>query len=71
MDLLFSGKLNAHLEEVDQAADAMLEQFMAQFAQQENVNEQLKASDQMAWVQAMNSIRSRAEEIIRKELIEG
>ena len=69
-DLLFSGKLNAHLEEIDQSADAMMNQLMAQFTQRENVAEQLKASDQMAWVQAMNSIRNRAEEIVRRELIE-
>lgn len=71
MDLLFNGKLNTHLEEVDQAADAMMDQLMKQFAQQEKITEQLKASDEIAWVQAMNSIRSRADEIVRKELIES
>ena len=69
-DLLFSGKLNAHLEDVDDAADAMMVQLIAQFVQLENITEQFKVTDQMAWVQAMNSIRHREEEIVRRELIE-
>ena len=46
-----------------------MELLMAQIAEREGVTEQLKAEDQMAWVQAMNSIRSRAEEIVLAELI--
>ena len=42
---------------------------MAQMAEREGVTEQLKVEDQMAWVQAMNSIRNRAEEIVLAELI--
>ena len=69
-DLLFSGTLNAHLEEIDQAAEIMLEQLMTQMAERESVTEELKAKDQMAWVQAMNSVRHCAEEIVRVALIE-
>ena len=60
--LLFSGKLNAHLEEIDRQANEMLERLTAQMAKAEDVTEQLKAQDQMAWVAAMNSIQNRAEE---------
>ena len=68
--LLMTGKLNAHLEEVDQSASEMAERLTAQFAEREHVTEALKAEDQMAWVQRMNSIRCRVEEIVRQELVE-
>ena len=48
--MLMTGTLNAHLEEIDHAAEAMLELLMAQMAEQEGVTEHLKAEDQMAWV---------------------
>ena len=67
--MLMTGTLNAHLEEIDRSAEEMTELLMAQMAEREGVTEQLKAEDQMAWVQAMNSIRSRAEEIVLAELI--
>ena len=69
--MLMAGALNAHLEEVDRAAEEMMELLMARIAEREGVTEQLKAEDQMAWVQAMNSIRNRAEEIVLAELIYG
>ena len=68
--LLMTGKLNAHLEELDQSAREMEERLTAQLAEREHVTEALKAEDQMAWVQAMNSIRNRVEEIVRRELVE-
>ena len=68
--LLMTGKLNAHLEEVDRSATEMAERLTAQFAEWEHVTEALKAEDQMEWVRAMNSIRSRVEEIVRRELVE-
>jgi len=67
--MLLSGKLNAHLEEVDRQANEMMERLTIQIAQQEGVTEALKAHDQMAWVAAMNSIRNRAEEIVNSDLI--
>lgn len=67
--MLMTGTLNAHLEEVDRAAEEMTELLMTQMADCEGVTERLKAENQMAWVQAMNSIRSRAEEIVLAELI--
>ena len=69
--MLMSGRLNAHLEEVDQTAEEMMDRLMAQMAEHEGVTEQLKAEDQMLWVQRMNSIRRRAEEIVLKDWIEN
>ena len=69
--MLMSGSLNAHLEEVDRSAEEMLDQLMTQMAEREEVSEHLKAEDQMLWVQRMNSIRHRADEIVRKDLIES
>ena len=66
--LLFSGKLSAHLEEIDCHAEKMMDQLMTQMAVQEGITEQLKAENQMEWVGRMNSIRSRAEEIVWDEL---
>ena len=67
--MLMTGTLNAHLEEIDRAAEEMSELLMTQMAEREGVTEQLKAEDQMVWVQAMNNIRNRAEEIVLAELI--
>ena len=67
--LMMNGKLNSHLEEIDQTADEMLERLMNQMAQSEGVTETLKAQNQMEWVARMNNIRSRAEEMILNDLI--
>ena len=67
--MLFSGKLNAHLEEIDRQANEMLDRLIEQYAAAEQITEELKANDQMAWVQTMNGIRSRAEEVVLSELI--
>lgn len=67
--MLMSGTLNAHLEEVDSNTEEMLDWLMMQMAEREGITESLKAADQMAWVQKMNSIRTRAEEIVMSYLI--
>lgn len=67
--MLMKGTLNEHLEEVDRQASKMEQQLISQLAQQENVTEQLKAENQLEWVQRMNSIRNRAEEIVLHDLI--
>ena len=67
--MLLSDKLNAHLEEVDQQANTMLENLMLQMAQEQGVTEDLKAKDQMLWVQMMNNLRQAAEEQVLAELI--
>ena len=67
--MLLTGKLNAHLEEIDRSANEMFDLLMKQYAERESVTEELKAEDQMEWVRRMNSIRDRVEEIIYSELI--
>ena len=67
--LLLSGKLNAHLEEIDRTANEMFDLLMKQYAASEGVTEQLKAENQMEWVRRMNSIQMRVEETIACELI--
>ena len=67
--MLMTGTLNAHLEETDRQAEELLDRLTKQLAEYEGVTEALKAEDQMEWVRRMNSIRSRAEEIVFAELI--
>lgn len=62
-------KLNEHLADVDRQTRKMVELLTSQMAQAEGITEELKASDQMAWVGAMNNIRNRAEELAFKEII--
>ena len=67
--LLLSGKLYAHLEEIDRSANELFDLLMKQYAERECVTEELKAQNQMGWVGAMNNIRARAEEEVYAELI--
>lgn len=67
--MLMRGTLNAHLEETDRQAEELLDRLTKQLAEREGVTEVLKAENQMEWVRRMNSIRSRAEEIVLAELI--
>lgn len=69
MAMLLGDTLNAHLEEVDQSASEMLERLIDQLKQRDGVTENLKAADQLEWVQRMNAIYHEAEEIVKKELI--
>lgn len=67
--LLFDGKLVAHLNEIDDVANAQMEQIIKQMAKSQGITDALKAQDQLAWVGAMNDIRSAAEEVVLSELI--
>ena len=67
--MMLSDRLNPHLEEVDKAANTMLENLMSKMAQEQGVTEALKASDPMRWVGLMNSLKAQAEEIILNELV--
>ena len=67
--MLLSGKLNAHLEEIDRSANEMFDLLMNQYAARMGVTEQLKAENQMEWVRRMNNICIRAEEIVLHELV--
>ena len=64
-----SGKLVAYLDDIEQQATAMFLRLVKELAEIENVTEDLKATDQMLWVQKMNNIRNRATEIVNAELI--
>ena len=68
-ELLLSGKLWTYLADLDEQAQNRLDCIIAQIKETEGVMEELKAKDQLAWVGRMNSIRHRAEEIIRSEMI--
>ena len=68
-ELLLSGKLWMYLADLNEQAADRLVCIISQMQETEGINEELKARDQFAWVEAMNSIRSRAEEIIRSEMI--
>ena len=67
--LVAKGKLGTYLAQIDEQANNMMNLLIRQMAECEGVTEQLKATDQLAWVGCMNSIRNRAEEIILEELI--
>ena len=67
--LLLSGELASYLASLDKQADEQLSLIIRQMQDAEGVTEALKAENQLEWVRQMNSIRSRAEEIIKTELI--
>ena len=68
-NLLTTGKLHAHLMEIEETAKQRISLMVAQMAQTEGVTEELKATDQMKWVGLMNSLKAQAEEIILSELV--
>ena len=67
--LLLSGELDGYLAKLDKQAEEQLALTIRQMQEAEGVTEALKAADQLEWVRRMNSIRNRAEEIIKTELI--
>ena len=67
--LVLSGKLTQHLLDIDQAARDQVTALIRQLAAAEGVTESLKAHDPLTWVQRMNSIRNRAEEMVKNDLI--
>ena len=68
-NLKTSGQLTHHLNEIDREANEMLQLLIEQMAQTQGISEQLKEEDQMAWVGAMNNIRSAAEEVISRNIV--
>lgn len=68
-NLITSGKLVVYLDDIEQQATAIFLRLVKELAEKENVTEELKATDQMLWVQKMNNIRNRATEIVNSELI--
>lgn len=68
-NLLTSGKLNSYLHDVNARAKKMYDNLVKQLAEQEVITEQLKAENQMLWVQQMNNIANQAREIVFNEII--
>lgn len=68
-DLILTGKLWTYLADLNEQATDRCNLIIRQMMEAENITEELKARDQMAWVRATNNIRNRAEEIVRYELI--
>lgn len=68
-NLVLSCKLWTHLADLNEQAQKRLDTIIRQMQNAEGVTKTLKANDPLAWVQRMNSIRARAEEIVRDELI--
>ena len=69
INLKTHGELTHHLNEIDREANEMLRLLIEQMAQAQGISEQLKEEDQMAWVGAMNNIRSAAEEVVLLDII--
>ena len=67
--MLLSGKLTAHLNQIDQEVTEKVEVLMKQMAEKQGVNENLKRQDQMRWVRLMNNVKASAEEIVMREII--
>ena len=69
LNLLTSGRLNDYLADIEEQAQKHFERIVEQMAESEGITEQLKATDQVAWVGEMNNIWSRAREVVNAELI--
>ena len=69
-NLLTSGKLHSHLADTEEQAQELFSRLGKEYAEKEGVTEQLKATDQMAWVRRMNNISSQAREIVNQEVID-
>ena len=70
-DLVLEGKLWTYLADLNEQAQNRLQLIIRQMQEAESVNDELKEKNQLAWVQAMNSIHNRAEEIVLHELVYG
>lgn len=67
--MLLTGKLNEHLNQIDQEVREQVETLMEQMTEKQGLTEELKAQDQMKWVRLMNNIKASAEEIILKNMV--
>lgn len=67
--MLTDGTLNRYLADINQQAEQMFHRLIDEMAQKQGVTEQLKAENQMEWVQQMNACKAQAEEIVKFELI--
>lgn len=69
IEMLFADKMVSYLREFNEQAEERFQRIMEQMMQARGVTEQLKAKDQLAWVQKMNEIASRAEEVVLTEMV--
>ncbi len=69
LNLLTSGRLNEYLSSVDEQAEDMFFRLVKEYADSQGVTEQLKAENQLLWVQKMNNIRVCVREIVNSEMI--
>lgn len=67
--MLMNGTLYLHLQDVQDIAKAIENKIIEQFAKQEDINEKLKETNPLKWVQCMNNIKNRVEEIVLKEVV--
>ncbi|NCB51556.1 MAG: TnpV protein [Clostridia bacterium] len=67
--MLLGGKLNRYLADIDAQAEYLFSQLVNQMKQAEGISEQLKADNQMAWVQQMNGVQNRVTEVVNREII--
>ena len=68
-NLLLSGKLTAHLNQIDQEATEQVEVLMKQMAEKQGVTEELKVQNRTKWVRLMNNIKASAEEMVLREIL--
>lgn len=69
ISMLLMGKLTSHLREIDRQAEEEVEYLLRRMMEKRGVDEALKASDQMAWVQKVNALRVMAEEMVLREIV--
>ena len=67
--LLGEGRLNAYLSEIDEQAHEMISSLIVEFAKTQGIDEHLKETDQLRWVQMMNNVKTQVEEIVLKQII--
>lgn len=68
-NLLTSGKLHSHLADVEEQAQDLFSRLVKEHAEKAGITENLKATDQMKWVQSINNIQWSINEYIEKEII--
>ena len=68
-NLLTSGKLDSHLADIEEQAQALFSRLVRELAEKEGVTEQIKSADPIVWVRKMNNIRNRSSEIVNAEVV--
>ena len=68
-NLLTSGKLHSHLADIEEQAQDLFSRLVKEYAEKEGITEQLKATNQMKWMQRMNNIRERVMETVYSDVV--